>query len=180
MKSNIINIQTCPSPCGDLLLGTFNYKLCLCEWATESRLNTTGRRVREYLKANFEERSDSTLEAARRQLDEYFSGKLTRFSLPTLVLGTEFQQRVWHELTRIPYGQTISYAEEARRLGCPKAVRAVAAANGANAISIIIPCHRVIGSDRKMIGYGGGLNVKRSLLMLEADHSAHDWGFFKP
>lgn len=180
MKDNVINIQKYSSPCGELLVGTFNYKLCLCEWNTDERLDMTERRVRKYLLAHFEECPDSVTEAAKRQLDEYFDGKRKTFGLPLLHLGTEFQQRVWHELSLIPYGQTISYAEEARRLGCPKAVRAVANANGANAISIITPCHRVIGSDHKMIGYGGGLEVKRSLLMLEAGHSAHDWGFFAP
>lgn len=180
MKDNVINIQKYSSPCGELLIGTFNYKLCLCEWNTGARLDITGRRVRKYLLAHYEECSDSVTEAAKRQLDEYFEGKRKTFDLPLLHLGTEFQQRVWRELSKIPYGQTISYGEEARRIGFPKAVRAVANANGANAISIITPCHRVIGSDHKMIGYGGGLEVKRSLLTLEADHSAHDWGFFAP
>jgi len=180
MKDNVINLQKYSSPYGELLIGTFNYKLCLCEWNTEARLDITGRRVKKYLLAHYEERSDNVTEAAKRQLDEYFEGKRKVFDLPLLHLGTEFQQRVWRELSLIPYGKTISYSEEARRIGCSKAFRAVANANHANAISIIVPCHRVIGSDRKLVGYGGGLAAKKRLLMLEADHSAHDWGFFAP
>lgn len=180
MKNNVINTQCYSSPCGELLLGTFNYKLCLCEWTKEKRLNMAKRRIKEYLKVEFEERSDCVIEAAKGQLKEYFDGKRKAFDLPLLLLGTEFQQRVWHELTRISYGETISYGEEARRMGCPKAVRAVANANGANAVSIIVPCHRVIGSDQKMVGYGGGLAVKKRLLMLEARYSAPAFGLFAP
>lgn len=180
MKDNIINIQKHVSPCGELLLGTFNFKLCLCEWCGTERLDMTGQRIKQYLKAHFEECSDNTIEAAKKQLDEYFEGCRKVFDLPLLHLGTEFQQKVWHELSHIPYGKTISYGEEARRMGCPKAVRAVANANGANAISIIVPCHRVIGSDNKMVGYGGGLAVKKYLLMLEARYSPLSCGFFAP
>lgn len=180
MKDNVINIQKYSSPCGELLLGTFNYKLCLCEWAREADLDATGRRVRGYLKACYEEHTDSTIDAARKQLDEYFAGRRRGFDLPLLHLGTEFQQRVWRELSRIPYGETISYGEEARRLGCPNAVRAVANANHANAISIIVPCHRVIGSDNRLVGYGGGIEVKKFLLVHEKSYSEPSFGLFAP
>lgn len=103
----------------------------------------------------------------RRQLEAYFQGRLRAFDLPIAPRGTPFQLRVWAELRRIPYGRTISYGELARRLGDPKLTRAVGAANGANPISIIIPCHRVIGADGSLVGYGGGLDVKRGLLALE-------------
>ena len=102
-------------------------------------------------------------------MDEYFCGKRTVFEVPLLLLGTEFQKNVWHKLLHIPYGSTMSYGELARRLDMPKAVRAVAAANGANAISIFIPCHRVIGSNRTLVGYGGGLPAKKWLLDLESN-----------
>jgi methylated-DNA-[protein]-cysteine S-methyltransferase len=108
-----------------------------------------------------------TLEPARRQLEAYFRGALREFDLPVAPRGTAFQLRVWAELRRIPYGATISYGELARRLGDPKLTRAVGAANGANPISIIFPCHRVIGADGSLTGYGGGLEVKRALLALE-------------
>ena len=102
-----------------------------------------------------------------RQLTEYFGGKLKAFDVPVAPVGTAFQQAVWLQLQAIPYGETISYGELARRLGNPKAVRAVGLANGSNPISIIIPCHRVIGSNGSLVGYGGGLPTKQALLALE-------------
>lgn len=102
-----------------------------------------------------------------RQLRAFFAGDLQRFDLPLAPEGTEFQRRVWHELQQIPYGETISYGELARRVGNPAASRAVGLANGSNPIAIIIPCHRVIGSNGKLTGYGGGLENKRWLLDFE-------------
>lgn len=102
-----------------------------------------------------------------RQLSAYFAGKLREFDLPVVPDGTSFQRSVWKQLQKIPYGETISYAELARRIGNPKAVRAVGLANGSNPISIVIPCHRVIGSNGSLVGYGGGLPIKQALLSLE-------------
>jgi O-6-methylguanine DNA methyltransferase len=102
-----------------------------------------------------------------RQLEEYFSGRRRRFDLPLDLRGTDFQKRCWQELLKIPYGETRSYAEIARAVGNPLAVRAVGLANGQNPIAIIVPCHRVIGSDGSLTGYGGGLETKRRLLELE-------------
>ena len=104
---------------------------------------------------------------AKRQLDEYFEGRRTQFTLPIAPAGTAFQREVWKALTAIGYGQTLSYAELARRIGRPSAVRAVGAANGQNPIPIVIPCHRVIGSDGRLVGFGGGIDVKEYLLGLE-------------
>ena len=104
---------------------------------------------------------------AARQLDEYFSGRRRQFDLPLDLEGTEFQQRVWKSVSAIPYGQTRSYAQIATTIGSPKAVRAVGAANGANPVVIIVPCHRVIASGGGLGGYGGGLELKRRLLALE-------------
>ena len=104
----------------------------------------------------------------RRQLQAYFDGKLTEFDLPLLAKGTAFQQKVWRELREIPYGRTISYIQLAQRVGNAKASRAVGLANGRNPIPIIIPCHRVIGSNGKLVGYGGGLGAKQALLDFEA------------
>jgi len=101
-------------------------------------------------------------------LERYFAGRLTEFELAVAPAGTPFQQRVWSELQRIPYGTTISYSELARRLGDPRAVRAVGRANGMNPVAIVIPCHRVIGADGTLTGYAGGLERKRALLELEA------------
>jgi methylated-DNA-[protein]-cysteine S-methyltransferase len=113
------------------------------------------------------EENASVLADAIRQLKAYFAGDLEDFNLSLSPQGTPFQQRVWGELRKIPYGVTISYGELARRIGNPKASRAVGLANGSNPISIVIPCHRVIGSNGKLTGYGGGLPVKEKLLALE-------------
>jgi methylated-DNA-[protein]-cysteine S-methyltransferase len=102
-----------------------------------------------------------------RQLEAYFAGELESFDLPLHPKGTAFQVRVWRQLCEIPYGETISYGELARRIGNPNASRAVGLANGANPIPIVIPCHRVIGTSGKLVGYGGGLEVKEKLLALE-------------
>ncbi len=102
-----------------------------------------------------------------RQLRVYFAGELKEFDLPLAPDGTPFQQKVWRELCKIPYGETISYGELARRIDNPNASRAVGLANGSNPIPIIIPCHRVIGSNGKLTGYGGGLPIKEKLIALE-------------
>ncbi|CAN5484460.1 methylated-DNA--[protein]-cysteine S-methyltransferase [soil metagenome] len=107
------------------------------------------------------------LAEAKRQLDAYFAGETETFDLPLRPKGTPFQARVWEELRRIPHGETISYAELARRIGQPSAVRAVASANARNPLSIVVPCHRVIGTSGKLTGYAGGLDAKRFLLELE-------------
>jgi methylated-DNA-[protein]-cysteine S-methyltransferase len=114
-------------------------------------------------------RSPARLREARAQLAAYFAGKLLTFDLPLAPRGTPFQQSVWQQLRQIPYGDTTSYIELARRLGNPSAMRAVGAANGANPIAVIVPCHRVIGHDGKLVGFGGGLPAKQWLL----DHERH-------
>ena len=110
------------------------------------------------------------IERAMTQLDEYFAGQRTQFDLPLCPVGTDFQRDVWHALANIAYGESISYAELARRVGRPNAVRAVGAANGRNPLPIILPCHRVIGSDGSLTGFGGGLPLKQRLLLLEQTH----------
>jgi len=101
------------------------------------------------------------------QLEDYFSGNRKTFDVPISMVGTDFQQSVWKELMEIPFGETRSYLELSQQLGNPDAIRAVASANGANAISIIIPCHRIIGSNGSLVGYAGGLDAKKRLLRLE-------------
>ena len=112
-------------------------------------------------------RDDAAFAQAREQLDAYFAGELVRFSLPLATRGTEFQRRVWQALCEIPYGETTSYGALAARIGRPGACRAVGLANGRNPISIVIPCHRVIGSSGGLTGYGGGIERKRWLLAHE-------------
>ena len=164
---NIIRIQTYHSPCGDLLLGSLGDNLCLCNWTTEKHPGRVDKRLHTLLKAKYTTGNSDITDETARQLDEYFARKRQRFDIPLLLAGTEFQKRVWHKLAEIPYGKTISYGELARQLGIPEAVRAVANANGANAISIIIPCHRITGSNGSLVGYGGGLEAKKFLLDLE-------------
>lgn len=114
------------------------------------------------------ERRDEPFAAARTQLTEYFDGRRTTFDLPLVMKGNGFERRAWQALEDIPYGQTISYGEQARRIGAPSAARAVGTANGRNPISIVVPCHRVVGANGSLTGYGGGLERKRTLLDLEA------------
>ena len=112
--------------------------------------------------------AERVLDEAARQLDAYFAGELREFDLPLRPHGTAFQTDVWKALREIPYGETRSYADIARRIGRPTAVRAVGAANGRNPLAIVVPCHRVIGADGSLTGYAGGLELKRALLELEA------------
>ncbi len=111
--------------------------------------------------------ADETASAVQKQLDEYFSGKRTQFELTLDPSGTAFQKQVWKNLEEIPYGKTVSYHQQALRVGNLKAIRAVASANGKNPVAIVIPCHRVIGSNGSLTGYAGGLDRKRKLLELE-------------
>ena len=167
-EKNIIRVKRYDSPCGALMLGSCGDRLCLCDWQVEKHRDHVNRRLKRVLNAEFEEGTSAVIEKATEQLDEFFAGKRREFDIPLLFVGTDFQKTVWNELLKIPYGETISYGEMARRIGMPKAVRALANANGTNSISIFAPCHRVIGSDHSLTGYGGGLDTKRRLLELEA------------
>ena len=162
-----INIQYYNSSCGLFVLASFGDKLCLCDWSNNPCAERNKRRIERYLNASFKIETTSVLEEAKRQLDGYFAGNRKAFTIPLHLVGTDFQQQVWNELLNIPYGATISYKEIAQNIGKPKAVRAVAGAIGANGISILIPCHRVIGSDKSLTGYAGGLKAKKMLLQIE-------------
>jgi methylated-DNA-[protein]-cysteine S-methyltransferase len=118
-----------------------------------------------------EQHSCEVLEKCKTQLDHYFSGKLMNFDLPLAPEGTDFQQKVWSELLKIPYGETITYMDLAIRLGDSKVIRAAGTANGKNPIAIVIPCHRVIGAGNKLTGYAGGIWRKKMLLELEMKHN---------
>jgi methylated-DNA-[protein]-cysteine S-methyltransferase len=152
---------TIRSPVGALTLIGSDAGLAAILWE-----NDRPGRVR--LAVGAREATHPILRATERQLGEYFAGRRRTFDLPLDFAGTEFQKRVWHALLTIPYGETRSYAQIAQQIGCPKAVRAVGAANGRNPISIIAPCHRVIGSTGKLTGFAGGLAVKAQLLRLES------------
>jgi len=168
LLNNTICIIKYNSPCGVLILGSFGDKLCLCDWQEGKHRSHVHNRLKKILDAEFSYRHSAVLDAAVSQLDEYFNGRRTVFSIPLLFIGTDFQKLVWNTLLTIPYGKTISYGDLARIIGHPSSVRAVANANGANAISIFAPCHRVIGSNGSLTGYGGGLHAKKYLLATEA------------
>ena len=148
-----------PSPVGPLLLAADAQGLRLVEF------NSPRHPMRRT--DDWREGSNAVLDETRRQLDEYFGGSRRSFDLPLAPRGTGFQQQVWLALRDIPYGETISYAQLARRLDMPTATRAVGAANGRNPLPIVVPCHRVIGADGSLTGFGGGLPTKQFLLRLE-------------
>ena len=162
-----IKITRYQSPVGDMIVGSYGDKLCICDWAVERRRYTIDRRIQRHLNAKYEEGTSEVIQRAIEELDAYFAGYRKIFDIPVVFTGSEFQCTVWGELMKIPYGTTISYGELARRIRNPKAVRAVASANATNPISIFVPCHRVIGSNNKLTGYGGGLDAKKGLLELE-------------
>jgi len=166
-QKEAIRIQHYHSPCGDLMIGSFEEKLCLCDWVAAKHRERIDKRLKRILQTDYKEEMSDVLQEAGRQLDEYFEGKRTVFDIPLFPIGTEFQKKVWLKLLEIPYGATISYGALANLLGEPKSIRAVANANGANAISIFIPCHRIIGSNHSLTGYAGGVEAKRWLLNRE-------------
>lgn len=168
-QKNVIYTRTYNSPCGTIILGSFNDKLCLCDWYGEKHINHVNNKLKRILNADLYEETSPVIEDAASQLDEYFKGQRKTFSIPLLFIGTDFQKRVWNALLEIPYGKTVSYGEIAVKTGNALSVRAVANANGANAISIFVPCHRVIGSNGTLTGYRGGLQAKKYLLDIEKD-----------
>lgn len=129
--------------------------------------NAVDNRLQKYLKAEYVEQDDPVIEQTRQQLEEYFNQERTTFDIPLLLAGSVFQQTVWKALIEIPYGETSTYLKLSQQLQNEKAIRAVASANGANAISILVPCHRIIGSNGDLVGYAGGLPAKKKLLDLE-------------
>lgn len=162
-----IQIQYYKSPVGELIVGTYDNQLCLCDWKYRKMRKGIDKRIQKKLDATYIEASNPIIEQTIQQLEDYFAENRTDFDMPLLMVGTDFQQTVWNALIQLPYGKTASYLELSRQLGNEKAIRAVATANGANAISIIVPCHRIIGSDGSLVGYAGGLAAKKKLLKLE-------------
>ncbi len=163
----MVYLQYFHTPYGELVLGESGGELCLCDWKYRKMREQIDSRIQTGLQAEFKLEETDLLDEAKSQLNEYFAKERITFDLPLLFVGSDFQKSVWEKLLTIPYGKTTSYLELSRTLGDEKAIRAVATANGANAISIIVPCHRVIGSDGSLTGYAGGLNAKQKLLQLE-------------
>jgi methylated-DNA-[protein]-cysteine S-methyltransferase len=159
MTGNTIHYTRVDSPVGPLLLAADDEGLRLVEFESPKHPAKVG--------ADWQEGSNAVIDATQLQLAEYFAGKRRGFDLPLSPQGTEFQRSVWWTLADIPYGETISYAQLASRVGKPSATRAVGAANGRNPLPIVLPCHRVIGADGSLTGFGGGLPTKQFLLSLE-------------
>lgn len=155
------------TPLGAMFAGATGEGLCLLEFADRRMLETQLRRLATRLHCVAVPSRNDVLRRAEAEVAAYFAGTLRRFETPLVLPGSEFQQRVWAGLTRIPYGETRSYAEQAAAIGRPEAVRAVARANGDNRVAIVVPCHRVVGADGRLTGYGGGLWRKQRLLDLE-------------
>jgi methylated-DNA-[protein]-cysteine S-methyltransferase len=165
--SKWVHTELYASPFGELLLGSYKDQLCLCDWKYRKSRESIDRRIQEDLQAEYVDAGSPVLETCKEQLDQYFKRARKEFDLPVLLAGSDFQKRVWKALMAIPYGRTKSYISLSRELGDEKAIRAVAKANGDNALSIIVPCHRILGSDGSLTGYAGGLRVKKKLLQLE-------------
>lgn len=166
--ANPLHAQIFPTPLGEMLAICSATGLCLLEFVGQPRLEREIYQITQAKQAQIIFQPHDLLQEIAVQIQQYFSGSLKNFSVPLDFVGTDFQQRVWRILQTIPYGKILSYAEQAAKLGNPKAVRAVAAANGRNKISIIVPCHRVIGSNGTLTGYAGGLSRKQFLLELES------------
>ncbi|MBV1888893.1 MAG: methylated-DNA--[protein]-cysteine S-methyltransferase [Proteobacteria bacterium] len=167
-SKNVINIVRFTSPIGPMFACATDQGVCLLEFTDRRMLETEFKDLRKRLNAVILPGQHPHLDQLQSELVEYFSGKRQRFTVPLHTPGTEFQQAVWEVLKQIPYGETRTYKQQAAAINNPKAVRAVASANGKNRVGILIPCHRVIGSDGTLVGYGGGLYRKKWLLDLES------------
>jgi len=151
----------------EFIIASYDNKLCMLDYRYRKNRDTIDNRIKKLLKANFVQESTPIIEQCKKQLNEYFNHQRESFDIELLLLGSSFQKEVWNALIQIPYGQTRSYLQLSKDMNKEKAVRAVANANGANAISIIVPCHRIIGSNGQLTGYAGGLETKEALLQLE-------------
>ncbi len=168
----MIAITEYNSPWGDLLLGVYENKLCLCDWKYRKMRNVIDKRIQTFFNTTYTNLHTELAQETINQLESYANKKITNFNIPLILAGSVFQIQVWETLQTISYGKTSSYKNLAKLILNEQAVRAVANANGANGISIIIPCHRVIGSQGELTGYAGGLTAKKKLLQLEAIHQS--------
>jgi methylated-DNA-[protein]-cysteine S-methyltransferase len=164
---NQINIQYFKHPYAEFVLGSYDGKLCLCDFRYRKIRESVDNRIQRGLNARFVEQNDAVLTDTKTQLEEYFLGERSVFDMPLLLVGTDFQKTVWDKLANVKYGETATYLDLAVAIDNKSAVRAVGSANGANGLAIIIPCHRIIGSKGELVGYGGGLSLKKRLLELE-------------
>jgi len=171
----VIKTTKIETPLGDMIAGATDEGVCLLEFCDRKSLPTEYKDLANLLSTTLEDGKNSHLNSLHMQLTEYFEGKRKKFTLSLVTPGSKFQQEVWKELLNIPFGSTRSYHDQAAALMKPDSVRAVANANGMNRISIIVPCHRVIGSDGHLTGYGGGLKRKKWLLDHELKYSGKEF-----
>jgi len=166
-EATVVKVSRITTPLGPMLIGATDDSICLLEFVDRRMLPNQVKRIRTRLRAVFVPDTNDVIEAAEREVDAYFCGQGMGFGAPFEMCGTEFQREVWCALLEIPYGEVRSYADVATSIGRPSAVRAVGRANGMNALAIVVPCHRVVGADGALVGYGGGLWRKKRLLELE-------------
>lgn len=171
MSQKVIFRHIIDSPCGKLILSSDKTRLYTCDWANNPHRQLIDRKLATILNAVFVEESVDTIQKTEYQLSEYFIGRRKTFDLPIEFIGTEFQKSVWTELCSLKYGETSTYSDIACSLGLNNAVRAVANAIALNPLSIIVPCHRVIGRNNLLTGYAGGIEAKKKLLKIESSNS---------
>ncbi|MFD0701444.1 methylated-DNA--[protein]-cysteine S-methyltransferase [Myroides pelagicus] len=167
MEEEIINLEQIETPIGTVVVCASAQGICLLEFADLADLDKELQRLTQAKQAVIVQRDHPYIQQLKQELEAYFSGRLTDFSVPLDLIGTDFQQKVWRGLLSIPYGEIRSYKQQSDYLDIPKSIRAVANANGMNSIAILIPCHRIIGTDGSLTGYRGGLWRKEFLLTLE-------------
>ncbi len=170
-KENMILISRLTTPLGPMFVCATDKGICLLEFVDRRMLETEFKDLQRLLKANIISGENDHIEQAKMEVKEYFDGKRKTFDVAIETPGTDFQNAVWNSLRKIDYGETETYQQQAKRMDNPKAIRAVASANGCNRIAIIIPCHRIIGKNGKMVGYGGGIERKRWLIDHERENA---------
>lgn len=170
-ENKVILINRLTTPLGPMFISATDEGVCLLEFVDRRMLETEFKDLQRLLKAKIIAGENCHIKQAKKEIDEYFKGIRKHFDVKLHTPGTEFQKSVWQHLKKVPYGELSTYQQQAEKINNPKAVRAVASANGFNRVSIIIPCHRVIGKDGKLTGYGGGLERKRWLIEHEKENS---------
>jgi AraC family transcriptional regulator of adaptative response/methylated-DNA-[protein]-cysteine methyltransferase len=178
MNRNIIVLSRLSTPLGPMYAGATDEGICMLEFVDRRMLETEFGDLQKLLNAEILWAENQHIIQVRKELQEYFSGTRKKFDVSLVFIGSDFQKQAWKSLTEIPYGKTVSYQQQALNIGKPNCVRAVANANGMNRIAIIIPCHRVIGSNGKLTGYGGGIERKRWLISHEMTHSQQENSLF--
>lgn len=168
------------SPIGDLLIGSIGDKLCLCDWIDSRHFQSVASRIKRICKTEIETDDSPVIELTINQLNEYFYGDRSSFKIPIALFGTEFQKAVWLKIAGIPFGGIVTYSQLALSVERPTSARAVANACGANALSIIIPCHRVVACGGTIGGYAGGIETKQWLLRHERSKNELIIGDIKP